>query len=176
MNALSQAAQRAAPARRAVGLALLGVVLLLSACGFHLRGSDNGAPLPPTAVAGDAALALQADLKRLLRAGAASAEEAAAARWVIRIVNETSEQRVLSVGSSGKVEEYELYYAASFVFEDRDGQPLGPPQSVAQTRSYSFSESAVLGKDAEQETLLKDMRRDVASQILRRLRALGQAP
>lgn len=147
--------------------------MLLTGCGFHLRGSDDGLPLPPTAVTGEA-MALQVELRRLLRAGGTSVADAPGeTQWVVRLQREAIDRRVLSVGSTGKVEEYELNYAATFVFEDKDGKPRGPSQTVSLTRSYGFSESAVLGKDAEQETLLKEMRRDVASQIARRLRALA---
>lgn len=162
--------------KRRIGLLLLTIAFLLSACGFHLRGSGQ-APLPPTAVLGDAAMPLQMELRKQLRGGGgAVAETAAAARWIVRLLREESDRRVLSVGSTGKVEEYELYYAATVVFEDPQGKPLGPPQTVSQTRSYGFTETAVLGKDAEQETLMRDMRRDVADQILRRLRALAPSP
>ena len=162
--------------QRQVCFAIL-IALLLHGCGFHLRGSgDSGGPLPPTAVVGNA-IALQVELRRQLLAGKTEvAEVPAAAQWVVRLLREESDQRVLSVGSTGRVEEYELYYAATFVFEDHDGKAQGEPQSVRQTRSYGFSETAVLGKDAEQETLMKDMRREVANQIVRRLRALAKAP
>lgn len=159
------------------GAALLALVatLLLSACGFHLRGSDSGGPLPPVAVVGEA-VPLQVELRRQLRAGDTTvADTPAQAQWVVRLQREDINRRVLSVGSTGRVEEYELYYAATVVFEDAQGKPQGPPQTVSQTRSYGFSETAVLGKDAEQETLMKDMRRDVAHQIMRRLRALARA-
>jgi len=169
---------RASQARSANGFAVCALLstLLLSACGFHLRGSEQAA-LPPTAVVGDAAMPLQVEIRRQLRAGGTEVTETAvSAQWAVRLLREESDRRVLSVGSTGKVEEYELYYAATVAFEDPQGKPLGPPQTVSQTRSYGFSESAVLGKDAEQETLMRDMRRDVANQILRRLRALTQSP
>lgn len=158
-----------------IGSLFLTVTLLLSACGFHLRGSEEAA-LPPTAVMGDAAMPLQVEIRRQLRtAGSEVAETAAAAQWVVRLLREDTDQRVLSVSPIGRPEEFELYYSATVTFEDSKGKPLGPPQTVSQTRSYAFTETAVLGIDAEHDALLRDMRRDVANQILRRLRALTQS-
>ncbi len=150
---------------------------MLSACGFHLRGSDHGgAPLPPIAITGEAG-GLQGELRARVRAASGMVVATPAeAQWVVRVVSERSERRVLSVGSTGKVEEYEIYYAADFTIEDTQGQVHVGPETLSQVRSYGFSESEVLGKDAEQEALVKDMRREAAWQIVQRLRSLPVTP
>ncbi len=158
-------------------LLVFACFLSLSACGFHLRGSEQGgAPLPPVVIAGEAG-GLHLELRARLRAaGGEVVETLAAAQWVVRLLSEERERRVLSVGSSGTVEEYEIHYAARFAIEDKAGQTRTGPETVSQVRSYAFSESAVLGKDAEQEALVNDMRREVAWQIVQRLRSLAEAP
>lgn len=167
-----------APRRPGLFLLLAACCLfLLSGCGFHLRGSDQGgAPLPPIVITGEAG-GLQGELRARVRAASGEVVATAAeAQWVVRVLSERSERRVLSVGSTGKVEEYEIYYAADFTIEDTQGQVRVGPETLSQVRSYGFSESDVLGKDAEQETLVKDMRREAAWQIVQRLRSLTSPP
>ena len=152
-------------------------LLFVSGCGFHLRGSEQGgAPLPPVAITGELG-ELRGELRARLRAaGGTVVETFAEAQWVVRLLSEERERRVLSVGSTGKVEEYEIHYAATFTIEDKAGQTRLGPETLSQVRSYGFSESDVLGKDAEQDTLVKDMRREAAWQIVQRLRSLAVAP
>ena len=47
-----------------------------------------------------------------------------------------------------------------------------PPTELTLRRDYSFDESNVLGKAAEEKALLRDMHHDAAQQIIRRLAAL----
>ena len=160
---------------KAFGFLLMAFSLLLSGCGFHLRGSEaTKLQLPPIVIAGKPS-AIQNDLRRVLeKAGMPVVETAAENGLVLKILSEDSTRRVLSVGSTGKVEEYELYYAVGFAVEDTHGAVLLPPQTVSQTRSYGFSETDVLAKDAEQMALMSEMRRETAQQILRRLRSLAR--
>jgi LPS-assembly lipoprotein len=99
------------------------------------------------------------------------------AQLVIRLISEEVQRRVLSVGATGKVQEYEVHYAATYDVERADGKILIPQETLAQQRSYTFNEAEVLAKDVEQERLVQDMRRDVVRQMLRRVQAaLAKSP
>ena len=153
-------------------------LLLLSACGFHLRGTETSrVQLPPTYLDG-AAGPLQQEVRHYLSiSGVSVVAEQKDAQLLIRLIGEDVQRRVLSVGSTGKVEEYEVRYTASYAVERGKGESVIPKESLSEQRSYSFNEADVLAKDAEQERLVQDMRRDVVRRMMLRLQsALKPAP
>lgn len=154
-----------------VGCALLA----LTGCGFRLRGSAGVAlSMPATYLAGDTASAvLLADLRRALRdAGVVLVAAREDGRAVLTVTAEEQSRRVLSVGTAGTVQEYELHYAVTFAVLDHQGKELLPAQTVGRLRAVSFSESQVLAKGAEEELLYRDLRRDVVQGVVRRLGAV----
>ncbi|HFD78856.1 MAG TPA: hypothetical protein ENK05_00500 [Gammaproteobacteria bacterium] len=150
----------------------LGAALLLSACGFHLRGSVQ---LPP--VLKEVYLQSNSPFKgitpvlrdQLLSAGAKVVEQAEDATAVIHILNERSERRVLSVGSTGRASEYELYEEVTFSVNDPEGKELLKPQTLSLTRDLVFYEAGLLGKVEEAEQLRKKMLRTLSRQIITRI-------
>ena len=153
-------------------------LLLLSGCGFHLRGSQTErVQLPPTYLAG-AAGPLQRELRHYLAISEVPVvDRQKDAQLVIDLIGEEVQRRVLSVGSTGKVEEYEVHYAATYAVRRADGESVIPRETLDQQRDYTFSQSEVLAKDTEQERLVQDMRRGVVRQMMRRLdAALSKSP
>lgn len=146
---------------------------LLSACGFHLRGSAmERVQFPPTYLAGQSG-ALQREVRHYLTlSGVVLVEQQKDAQLAIRLIGEDVQRRVLSVGSTGKVEEYEVHYAATYAVERGDGESLIARETLDQQRSYSYNEADVLAKDVEQERLVQDMRRDVVRQMMQRLQSV----
>lgn len=157
---------------------LVVALALLSACGFHLRGSVTAKmELPPVYLAG-AAGPLQRELRHYLALSEATVvAQEKDAQLVIELLGEDIQRRVLSVGSTGKVEEYEVHYAAGYAVRRADGTVLIPHETLDRQREYTYSESEVLAKDAEQARLVQDMRREVVRQMVRRVQAvLGKTP
>lgn len=153
-------------------------MLLLEGCGFRLRGAALAElDMPLTWLQNNGVSnEFMVDLRRVLRAtGTEFAADAASAEAVLVISNENRARRVLSVGSTGKVQEYELHYAVSFRVHDAAGRELLPEQAVGRERDYTFDQNDVLAKQSEEALLYRDMRRDVISEILRRLQKLRQA-
>ncbi len=159
---------------RAVRLPLLALVcLLVAACGFHLRGET---PLPAWLesawVESDVRYSEVADeLRRALRvAGVSVPEQPEQANAVIRIEGEQSKRRILSVGSDGRPREYELNYQLSYGVYDPAGKVLLPPQTVTETKAYTFNEVDVLGKSTERDELWRELRRGAVAAVMNRLR------
>ena len=169
---------------RAMNLSVRGVfsllavcaLLMLNACGFHLRGTETSrVQLPPTYLAG-AAGPLQREVRRYLSiSDVPLVENQKDAQLVIDLIGEDVQRRVLSVGSTGKVEEYEVHYAATYSVARSNGKSLISKETLDQQRSYSFNETDVLSKDVEQERLVQDMRRDVVRQMMLRLQSVLKA-
>lgn len=152
-------------------------VLSLSACGFHLRGLGEQQPLAfatlnltaPAGGLGDALnrqLSLRPDLQLV------PAKDAEA---VLVVESENVDKQILTVNKSGRVSEYQLIYRARFKLQQQSRDWI-PSTEITLRRDYSFDENNVLGKDAEEQILLRDMRTDAAQQILRRMAALKIAP
>ena len=147
-------------------------LLLLNACGFHLRGSETSrVQLPPTYLDGTTG-PLQREVRHYLSvSGVSVVAEQKDAQLLINLIGENVQRRVLSVGSTGKVEEYEVRYTANYAVESSKGESVIPKESLSEQRSYSFNEADVLAKDVEQERLVQDMRRDVVRRMMLRLQS-----
>ena len=158
-----------------LGLGILLVfTLLASGCGFQLRGSvELPSSISPISIEGLGQYdELRRELTTLLRfSNIQIAEESDTASTRLHISHRASDRRVMSVDGNGNVAEYELHEGARFALLDRKGKHLVAEQPVNALMTYNNSETEVLGKSQEEGALRKDMQRDLASQILRRLQA-----
>jgi len=154
------------------------VSVLLSACGFQLRGSVELPPvLSVTLLQSNdpwegTAAALRIELES---AGARITTQTDDATAVLKLIGERSQRRVLSVGSGGKASEYELFEEVSFTLQDNEGRELLKKQTLQMTRDLTFDENQLLGKVSEADELREQMRRSLARQIITRIRAGLQA-
>ena len=153
---------------------LLGVIVLLltvSACGFQLVGEKLPADLKVVYLQtpnrySEFARELRAELQI---AGARITESAEEASAVLQVSAERFDQRVLSVGSDGKVREFELRFVVRFSVRPREAQAPPPEQTATIVRDYSFDPTGVLGKQDEASLLRTEMQRDAARNVVQRL-------
>jgi len=158
-------------------LALALAVLPLGGCGFQLEGSG----VLPEAVA---TTYLETEkpytefydsLRDALRArGAQVVDSRQEAGAVLRIFEDTSGQRILSVSARNTPREYEVFYTITFSLEAA-GSSLIEVESLVVTRSYTYDETQVLGKSAEEQVLLESLAQDLARQVIRRMEG-GRRP
>ncbi|OHX12398.1 LPS assembly lipoprotein LptE [Chromobacterium sphagni] len=153
-------------------LLLAGLVVLLSACGFHLRGLGGTIKeLPFSTLYLEAAnVSIGSDLRTVLARNpkltlTAGPKEAQA---VVSVLNENQSKDILTINAGGKINEYQLTYTAT-VRVVLGGVPIEPDMDVSVRRSMNYSDNAVLGKEQEENLLWADARRDAAEQIVRRL-------
>ncbi|MCK4952100.1 MAG: hypothetical protein KAS48_09785 [Gammaproteobacteria bacterium] len=112
------------------------------------------------------------ELNRVLKSsGATVVNNAAGATAILMIRSAKQDRRVLSVSSTtARAQEYELSYIVDFSIEGSHGKELYPRQTATLLRDYRFDENDVLGKGSEERILIKEMEKDMALSILRRLR------
>jgi LPS-assembly lipoprotein len=145
-------------------------MLVGAGCGFHMR-SQYALPqaLAVTYVDGNPRSQIVIGLKRSLRSSetriVTQKDEATA---IVRVFDEGTGRRVLSVGSGGDVTEYEVYYTVSFQLV-YPGEDPPPAQTLRLTRGYVFDSEGVLGSGEEEQTLRDEMRRDLVRLIMQRL-------
>jgi LPS-assembly lipoprotein len=160
--------------RRAV-LALT-TALMLSACGFQLRGANGQSTLPfktiYLGIPDNSPLGIE--LRRNIRASGDTAivSDPKEAQAIIEVLNESREKATLTLNTQGRVREYSLYYKLRFRVKDAKDKELLAPTEITLKRDISFNESQVIAKEKEEEMLYRDMQTDLVQQILRRLSAL----
>ena len=144
----------------------------LAACGFHLRG-EASYTFTSIYVNGAAAPSLAAELERALAAtgSARVVHSAKEAQVVLDIPSVSDDKEVLSLTGAGGVREYQLTKRIAFRLHEADGEQWLPPGEITLRRSYSFSESEALARQAQEQRLLKDMQTDAVQQLVRRLQA-----
>jgi len=146
--------------------------LLLSGCGFYLRGMVD-APLwiDDVAIIVQAAnRALGPELKKQLTAYHihVEAQPSNAKYWLI-IESDHEEQHVTSVSSSTTPRQYQMSYQVKFKVQEAKGKEIIPSKSVITTRQLTVNSNRILGSNDEENTLKREMRQDAVIQIIARL-------
>ncbi len=154
----------------------LVVVLLLSSCGFQLRGAYQ---LPQamqlTHVEARSESELVSALKRQLKASDitlvdASSDQAA----TLKILKQQKQRRTVSVDSRGRAREYTLSYLVEFEVSHPASGFLIEQQTVKIDRDFLFDTDDVLGKSKGINELYESMQQDIVRLILLRLQSQGK--
>lgn len=150
---------------------------LLSACGFHLRG-QVGMPFGTLYLqTPNPGSPLAADLRRNLEAnGVRLTDTADKADVILDIAGERDDKQILTLGGSGRVTEYQLYYRVSLRAYDLKQQEWVPAEEVVIRRDYSYDDTRILAKEQEEAMLRQSMHSDMAQQIMRRLSRAKPVP
>lgn len=157
-------------------LASLIAALLLTACGFHLRGE---ATLPFTSLylkmsPGEMKSVLTSSIR--LGSHTKVSETLSDAEAVLSVINDTQDKTILSINAAGKVSEYRLTRRFGFQVLSADGKELLAPSEITLQREITYSDALVLSKAAEEALLWKEMQNDLTQQILRRLTSIKAHP
>lgn len=160
--------------QRRAWLALLPAPLLLSACGFRLRGVPQFA-FESIYITAPTTSPFARELQRTL-AGASTAlqvwrepAQLPQAQVVLDLLQEQNERSVVGLNASGQVRELQLRLRIKFSLRTQKGDELLEPTELLQTRDISYSETIALAKEAEEALLYRNMQTDLVQQLLRRL-------
>jgi LPS-assembly lipoprotein len=163
-------------------LTYLLAVLPLAGCGFQLAGS-GALPVEMRTTYLDSAEPYSefhsSLVEALRRRGLELVDSSADAGATLRITEDSSEQRVLSVSARNIPREFAVFYAVTFSLE-AGGRPLIADEQLLVRRNYTYDETQVLGKEREESILRQALAEDLARQVVRRIEALagagGQSP
>ncbi|HEX5337299.1 MAG TPA: LPS assembly lipoprotein LptE, partial [Gallionella sp.] len=159
------------PGRRMVMRTLVLLMsLLLTACGFHLRG-QSAMPFDTLYInASNPGTPFIAELRRNLEANHVKLVNSAdKADVTLDIVTEVADKQILSMGGSGRVSEFTLKYHVSLRAYDQQQREWIPADDMTMERNYTFNDAQILAKEAEEALLYQSMRTDMVQQIVRRL-------
>jgi len=154
-----------------LGLTLVLISLLLSSCGFRLKGTT---PLPFDTLYTNisANTSFGASLRRALLATSpnlrfvADPKEADARLEQLGL---SQSRREVSLNPEGQVEEYELRMTFRFELLNQKGQRVLPPTTLVRLREIPYESSAFQAKQGEISQLFVDMQQSIVDQMVRRL-------
>lgn len=144
--------------------------MLLSACGFHLRGPAT-LPFDSMYVQAAPTSLFATQLKRAVSAGSQTriTENAKDAAVTLQILAEAREKQILSLSGAGRVSEFRLRYRVSYRLIDSKNVERMPASEIVLQRDFAFNDAAVLSKESEEALLYRDMQNDAVHQLVRRL-------
>jgi len=161
------AVSRSAVAR----LAPLCLAVVLGGCGFRLEGGGT-LPGSMTRTYVDSPSGHSPFIDSLREAlqlrGSQLVDSPLQADSVLVVSADDTGQRVLSVSARNIPREYEVYYAVTVSLRSGDTS-LMESETIVVTRAYTYDETQVLGKSAEEQLLRDALARDLARQVLRRV-------
>ncbi|HEY9240169.1 MAG TPA: LPS assembly lipoprotein LptE [Burkholderiaceae bacterium] len=153
---------------------MLAALLPLAGCGFELRRAPelrfrtiqlvNFKPRSPLADALRASI--NASTTTLV------VENVAQAQVVLEAIADTREKVVVASGAAGQVTEFQLRERFRFRLRSVSGRELIPETEILLNRDLSYTESAALAKEQEENFLFRAMQADIVSQVMRRLAAV----
>lgn len=152
---------------------LIILILLLSACGFHLRGHNMekaSFPFSSLYLKSAAPTPFIVDLQNSLelykiRIAATAAE----ADLTLDIVSEATGKQILALSGAGQVLEFQLTYRVSLRAYDKQMNEWLPADEITLQRNQAYDAAQVLAKEQEEAMLYRDMRSDAVQQVMRRL-------
>lgn len=152
---------------------VLGLALLLTACGYHLRGAFQ---LPENMknvyVEGGSEPLLEQFRQVMTSSSGQLASSRQGAGIVIKIFNEDFNRRVLSLSTRGKSNEFELGYRLDYELVNADNGLLMARQTVDIRRDYYNDQQFVIAKDNEEAMIRNEMYRQVVNTIVNRARVI----
>jgi LPS-assembly lipoprotein len=172
----------ASPSRRAALRGLAGVALgtasaaLLSACGFRLRrpvslgyqriAVQGFKPRSPMLEALRTALPSDVQLQ----------DTPKDAEVILTALQDHFYRTVAASTATGQVREWRLRVLLKYRLSTPDGHILVDDTELEQSRDLSYTETSALAKEQEEAMLVREMRSDIAAQLLRMLASTGHRP
>jgi LPS-assembly lipoprotein len=163
-------------ASRLTTAASITLCVMLSACGFHLRGQAK-LPFESIYVQAASTSPFANQLRRAIQNGTGTqlSDDPKRAQATLQIISEVPERAILSLSGSGRVRELQLRYRVTFRVYDGKNRDLLPANEILVRRDLTYNDTDVLGKEQEEALLYRDMQSDAVQQLVRRLEAVKVA-
>lgn len=154
---------------------ILLMAVIISGCGFHLRGDIILPALYERVHVVDKGYSdVGKSLSRALEnVGSKIVSSPEAATAVVTVLSRGTQRRALNVGGN-RVREYELQLDITFVVQDHEGVQLANQQTVSVVRNFQNDPNNVLAKDNEEQIIRQEMMQPAIIQVLRRMKAIAK--
>lgn len=146
------------------------LALLLTACGFHLRGQAAlPVQLKQLAFESDAPYSLLSTQLQQTLANMGVTLTDKAAPITLKLSKDDFSQTTATSGATNQLTTYAISYTVSYQLLNAAGKPLIEPRSITINRSFTANNNQMLGSSNEQTLLQQDMRREAIMQIINQL-------
>ncbi|MDD5579798.1 MAG: LPS assembly lipoprotein LptE [Methylobacter sp.] len=155
---------------------IFAVALLLSACGYHLRGAlvlPEG--MKNIYVQGGSAQFRDQFSKTLKSSSGNIVDSPENAGITINIVGEDMNRRVLSLSSRGRSNEFELYYRLQYELLKAGNAKVLERQPLEVRREYFNDQQDIMAKDNEEAVIRNEMYQQAVLTLINRIQVVLQA-
>jgi len=135
-------------------LSIFGLILIISACGFQLRGDIN-ANFDSISISGGTS-SFNKTLQRKFRQSGINIKSISEAEKNVEIIKNNFTKTILTLTGTGAVSEYQLDYIVTYRFKSKDGS-WNLPVTIETSRTYTYDDSDILAKDEEEKRLVSGM-------------------
>jgi LPS-assembly lipoprotein len=162
-------------------IAGLLITFIVTACGWHLRGTEarNGSsaynsPLNLVITSTDNHGPLINSLRQLLHTyNITEVKSSAAGAYKLELKDVILDKRAAAVGSDALVNVYELILHVDYQISSPDKLLTAPNTRGSVARTYDFEVNQANYSEQEEALIMREMYRDLAQQLLRRLKVLS---
>jgi LPS-assembly lipoprotein len=156
--------------------ALLGCVVALAACGFHLR---ENVKLPASIQKAYLTVSGGGDFQRMLArelevGGVDIQKEGGPGIAEIRVPVASFSTDTLTAGGYARITEYAVRFQVQFSVIDAVGNVVIPSQRIDMQREYSYDATNTIGNASEVTEIQRSLSQDMVQAILFRLQAASK--
>jgi LPS-assembly lipoprotein len=159
-----------------ISVPFLMMSLILSACGYHLRGAVELPKELKALYLQGASPELHQQFSKVMESSSGkllSSQENAGI--VIRFFDEKMNRRVLSLGATGRANDYELEYRLEYEFANAANAILMPRQVMEVKREYFNDQQDIIAKDNEETVIRNEIYQQAVSKIINRAKLVLEA-
>jgi LPS-assembly lipoprotein len=145
-------------------------LLLLTGCGFQLRGTAN-LPWETLYIGLPENSPLYHQIKRSIESGTHTRiiSDPKEAQATLAVLQNNHNKGILSLSAKGLVREFQLTRSFVYRIQDAKGQELIPASQIILQREMNFDDERIFAKEAEEAMIIREMEQDLVVQLLRRL-------
>jgi LPS-assembly lipoprotein len=151
---------------------ILSLTLIVTACGFHLRGNislpEGVEPLYVSGVEANSQLGVE--LSSLLKASNIQlAESAEKANYKLVISQYKTDRRTTALGEGARIAEYQLIEELNFSLQNPNGETVLGPNKITERKIIPNDPNQIISTTEEAKLLRREMIQNLAVKITRQL-------
>lgn len=156
------------------GWIIVATLLMVSSCGFHLRGSNSATVLPDSwrkmhLVTSNPNSELSREVAARFASSGIEWVDRSEAAFIFNLGPEVFSQRNLSINAEARAAEFELSMRSTFSITQASGEQEMEPTEAKVIKQMENDPRNVVGKAEEVRILKDEMRTELAQQIIRRI-------
>ncbi len=144
------------------------MLLMITSCGFHLRGMTE-ISFKTISLEGKE-LSFTKNVKKTLASNkVAIILPTENPELRIELLSEESEKRILSLSGQGLVREFEIFYRVRYRIKTIDSETWSQENIIETRRDFTFSDSNLIGKEEEERQLNESMRNEAITNLFNQI-------